>query len=190
MESFCLPGKSYPRWFVNVYRSLNDTNDDPPDTLRNHMAMLREKNKVMFDNLVSHIESYYDHWAVSPYTLAVQRIESMRKTADFELVSEKNEEAMSLFIEMSTFLMDIYIIADIYLGAFERHDHIVILTGANHTANISRFFTKYCVNTTVTMKQNEKGNIPSGKAESLAVVPGLYIPEKLKVLKDKAKHGR
>lgn len=164
LKTLVLPKKRYKKWFVDLFRILNQTDNDPPDLLREKMAALKTRDRVLYNRLVSHIDTYEDYWAVAPYTIAMGKIEKMRHTESPNFVVEKNKDIKSLFLEMFTFLIDINILTDLFLNTFQNYESIIIVVGCNHLWNISRFFEGIDGVSGMTYKSNYGGNIPEGPA--------------------------
>jgi hypothetical protein len=163
LESLCLADREYPAWFVSLYKELEETRYDPPDTLRDMMREVHRNHPDMYGSIVQHIRSYYQRWAVSPYTLAMARIESMRETRVSQVVAETNADALGLFIEMSSFLLDVYVLLHMVLNeaTMRPGDTVCVLSGAAHSEHIKRFFeSNYAV--TLHTKYDALGRLHAG----------------------------
>jgi hypothetical protein len=184
LEAMYLPGKKYPVWFINLYKILHMTNGMPTDDLRNKMKVLEEKNKKLYDTLVYHMKSYYVDWAVSPYTQTLERLESMRHTQSPNLVAEKSASASDILIEISSSLLDLQILLDIYLNPPANDETIIVMAGLYHTSHLSRFFAQ---NHPISHKYNDDGNITSGDARAGFITINPRIPSKLIEIKGQQK---
>jgi hypothetical protein len=181
LEAFYLADKQYPKWFVQLYKDVNETDDMPPSPLRDTMRALLERDQGMYNVVAQHMRTYYAKWDASPFTAAFERIESMRRTLSLRLVAQQNKYAMALFVELTNFLMDLYIILDIVSRPLEPGTTVVVLSGAQHTEHLARFFAMFG---TVVTKSDLECDIPEGVARDgyASLVP--KIPKKLANLKD------
>jgi hypothetical protein len=160
-KSFYHPDMSYPDWYIELYKIANKTDAPPSDVLRVKMSELKMRSQSVYDTLLTYIDSLVTKWAVTPYTNAFKKMESMRNTKQSKLVAENRQEVYAVLVELTSFLLDLFVISDILLKPTRKDDIIVVLTGAAHTLNMSHFFGKYA---SVFYKYNVKGNIPSGEA--------------------------
>jgi hypothetical protein len=144
LESFCLADRDYPEWFRDLYGKVSGSSTPMPSPLRDRMRRLRELSEEDYGRVVHYTRHLFGKWAVTPYTAAMARLESRRRTHNSKLVAEKDGFADSLFVELSAFLMDIFIIADILVRTREKKlqkgDTVVVFSGAKHTVNIGVFF--------------------------------------------------
>jgi hypothetical protein len=180
LESLCLPDREYAKWFVDFQSNLGNT--QLPSPLRDMLAEVRTRDASMYARLVDHVRSYYKPWDVSAYTPAFRRIESMRRTANSRVVAEKDSLVNDVFVEMTTYLFDVYVIAHFLLNPPAKDEAVVIMAGMNHTMNIVRFFERY---TTVWFKFDADGNLPEGNAILGYQVPRSHIRQKLIALKNR-----
>lgn len=182
LESLVMPDKSYAQWFVKLYKDINETDDDPPSLLRTQMTELRTRSPTMYERLVRHIDGYYGAWSTSPYTAAFERIESMRKTANTKVVVELHSPVRAVFDEMTTHLMDVYILLDLLLDVPSAKETVVVLSGANHSTNLARFFAE---DSQIHFKFNKNGNITQGNAINQLAYIVPKVPNILRELRNK-----
>jgi hypothetical protein len=174
LNALVLPEYDYPHWFRKLYEEAYEDKTPPPSFLKENIAKLSPEN---YQRLKLHIHYYHTKWAVTPFTKAMMRFEGLRVSASSRVIGQVNNTAKDLFIEMFTFLLDIYVITDILNRPPEANEIIVALTGAQHTENLTRFFAQD--STQVLSKWDATGNIPEGPArESFGEIPGK-IKEKL-----------
>lgn len=157
LESLYMPDLDYPDWYKSLYKLINNT--DPGDPLREKMKKLKLKNPTIYHEVTDHMRSYYyERWARTPYTIAMNKIEAMRLTTNSQMVGSKKPEAKRLFIELTSYLLDLNVILEFYLS----EDKVfVLLAGLEHMGAIVRFFER---KTNVYSKFDVNGNIPEGPA--------------------------
>lgn len=157
LESLYMPGQDYPLWYKSICKLIN--NSEPSNPLREKMEKLKSKDPTMYQNIVDHMRSYYyGRWARTPYTVAMNKIEGMRLTANSRMVGSKKPEAKRLFIELTSYLLDLNVILDFYLSGEKQ---FVLLAGLEHVGAIVDFFGQ---RSTVYSKFDKNGNIPEGPA--------------------------
>lgn len=173
LESLYMPGLDYPGWYKALHKTI--TSQDISSPLRDRMSALREKKPDVYEKLVQHMRSYYQRWARTPYTIALGKIQKERRTLSPRLVRSKNKDALDLFVELTSYLLDLNFILEVYLS---ENKTVCLLAGLAHVEGICRFFNKE----TIHMKMDKDGNMPEGHA--VHGVPGLAnrIPSLLKRL--------
>jgi len=181
LESFYLVDRDYPIWFIELYKEIYGTNETPPAPLRVMMRDLHDRHRNLYDVVVRHMRSYYSKWDVAPFTIAFARIKSMRHTRS-ALVAAKNKYAKDVLIELTNFLLDLYVMLDIFQKPMVPDTTVVVLTGAQHTEHLVRFFSK--LGPTVT-KGDVFSNIPSGDGVKGPLSLAAKIPEKLVKLQNR-----
>jgi hypothetical protein len=179
LEALCLPDHSYPPWFVSLYKEIEETEESPPDTLRDMMRSMRDAHPGIYKAIVSHIRSYYKRWAMTPYSRAHTRVSLV--------VAQTDPAARALFIELSTFLLDIFVVLDLFLRESEMRpgDTILVLTGAAHSEHILRFFESLFP-IEVRSKFDNTGRIPAGAPMSVETFTN-HMPDILVALENKPK---
>jgi hypothetical protein len=192
LESLCLVDSCYPDWFVELYKKINETSESPPAPLRNMMARLQSCREGAYYNLVvDYMRHLHGKWAVDPYTLAMARVISMRQTRVPNLVAQTNANADHLFIEMSAFLMDIFVIVDVLIrsveGSLSPGDTAVFFGGGKHAENISMFFA-WKLRCETRYKFDAHGDIREGPAVPRPLALGERLPAVMASLKDKPRH--
>lgn len=102
----------------------------------------------------------------------------MRKTANTKVVAQTNSRVNAIFDEMTTFIMDIFVLLDIFIDVPSPNEIVVVLCGANHAVNLARFFAK---DAEICFKFDKHGNIAEGHSQHEAA----FIPAKVpKLLRD------
>lgn len=165
LESLCLANLDYPKWFVQLYEKIHETKDQPlPTPLRVKMHRLREQNVALYDRVVVHIRSYYENWAVTPYTAAIEKIEDMRHTAASKVVAQTDTDTFRVFVELTTFLFDISVILDVLLNEHQikQGNTVVVLAGAAHAEHLASFFEPLVGNDKMCHKYGANGVLPAG----------------------------
>jgi hypothetical protein len=181
LESLVLPDKDYPGWFVKLYRGIYETEDVPPAPLRDKMIVLQERSPVLFERLTAHINGYYSAWAVSPYTAAFVRIDALRNTANSKVLAEKNPDVRAVFDEMTTFLLDVFVLLDILLNMPDSKETVLVLSGANHSVNLARFFAP---DAEIRFKYDKLGDIPAGDSRTETAYIPAKVPNVLRALNE------
>ena len=173
LESLYMPGMEYPEWYKELYKTV--TNREPDDPLKTKMQRLQEQSPSAYNDLVQHMRSYYyGRWGHSPYSVAFERIQSARRTKNSKMVASKKPGARMLFIELTSYLLDLNVILDFLLS---EDKHVFVLAGLAHIAAIVSFFDGKAA---VHFKFNKDGNIPEGPA--IHGIPHLanHMPSLLK----------
>jgi hypothetical protein len=177
LNALVLPEKKYPHWFVSLYQEIHETEEYPPSPLKNDMDKL---SSLDYQKVKQHISYYHTKWAVSPFTQAMLKLENIRDSASTRVIGQVNNIAKDLFLEMFTFLLDIYVIVHLLNHPPKRNEIVVMLTGAQHTDNLTRFLAPD--SEVVSSKFDAKGNIPEGEAiQGFGEIPPL-IKDKLRNL--------
>jgi hypothetical protein len=155
LESLYLPDQSYPRWFKALYKNLFATEGHISDDLRDMMKSLRDASDNAYAHVLGHFRSLYASWNV-------EHVENMRMTADSKVVAKKNARVREIFIDMTNFIIEIYVILDLILRPPPEGETVVVFAGVTHTANIGAFLHKQ--SSLSSYKYGPTGNIPSGQA--------------------------
>jgi hypothetical protein len=173
LESLYMPGTEYPTWYTELYTSITGERAGSP--LRQKMERLKQEQPSVYQELVEHMRSYYyGHWIRTPYTEAMYRTQSFRRTKKSRINGPgKNPGGKSLFIELTSYLLDLTVILDFLLSEDKT---FFVLTGIEHTSAIVNFFENKAA---VFFKTSPDGNIPEGGA--VQGIPDLenHIPEVL-----------
>jgi hypothetical protein len=160
LESLYMPDKDFPDW----YKAM--TNNELSDQLRQKMKHLREVQPDMYHKVVEHMSSYYyGRWAKTPYTAALNKIQAVRRTTNSRMVGSVNPASKRLFIELTSYLLDLTVILEFLLST---EKNTFVFAGLEHIGAIVNFFAD---KTIIYSKMNKNGNIPSG--EALNGVPNL-----------------
>jgi hypothetical protein len=187
MESLCLPDRQYPRWFVVLYKTINETDQQPPALLRDMMMELRRLDGNSYALVIEFISYLHGKWAIDPYTRAMSRVAAMRQTHASKLVAQIQSKADQLFIELSCFLLDVFVVLDILLkklkGALGEGHDVVLFAGAKHAENVAMFFAKW-MRCKVGYKFAADGNIAAGPAVPKTVRLGDRVHSHMVALKD------
>ena len=155
LESLYMPGQDYPDWYKEIIREPSGASGQ----LREKMEKLKIKDLETYQELVDHMRSYYyNRWARTPYTVALNKIEAMRLTKNSRMVASKKPEAKRLFIELTSYLLDLNVILEFCLSEDKR---FVAIAGLEHIGAIVKFFEK---KTNIYSKFDKHGNIPEGPA--------------------------
>lgn len=153
LESLYMPDLDYPDW----YKAL--TNNELSDPLRQKMRHLREVQPDMYHAVVEHMRSYYyGRWAKTPYTVALDKVQAVRRTANSRMVGSVHPASKRLFIELTSYLLDLTVILDFLLS---KEKNGFVFAGLEHIGAIANFFADKA---TVYSKFDKNGNIPSGHA--------------------------
>lgn len=154
LESLYMPDQDYPEW----YKAL-PPNNELSDPLRQKMKRLREVQPDMYHKVVDHMSSYYyGRWAKTPYTAAMNKIQAARRTANSRMVSSVHPASKRLFIELTSYLLDLTVILDFLLS---NETNVFVFAGLEHVGAIANFFADKAI---VYSKCDKNGNIPSGHA--------------------------
>jgi len=142
LESLCLPDERFPKWFLDLYKEAYDTRTEPPDTLRDMMTDLKRNAPEMYEPMVAHIRSYH--------------------------AETDTQNSCDLFIELTSFLLDIYVLLDVLLNRQKLvvGDTVITLTGAAHAEHITRFFLHNFPGIRILSKSDEKGRLQAGRAQA------------------------
>ena len=194
-DSLYLPDVQYPEWFVSLYQTIAGNNIYPPSPLKDKMNALRTLSLSDYDSVTRHVRSLYRVWKMTPlpFTVAMERVESMRHTKSNALVAQTSEDAHRLFLELGSYLFEINVIVDILIKirnkTYDAGDSVVILCGMKHAASIGLYFG--CgINLPIYHKIDKgyEGTIPAGEANNgtymlpnMAARPILNLNNKPKV---------
>lgn len=162
LESLYMPDLDYPGWYKDLHKTITGQEINSP--LRDRMAALKKKTPDVYKDLVQHMRSYYQRWARTPYTIALGKIQQQRHTLSPRLLRSKNKDALDLFVELTSYLLDLNFILEVFLS---ENKTVCLLAGLAHVEGIARFFSKE----TIHMKIDKDGNIPEGPA--VHGVPGI-----------------
>ena len=90
------------------------------------------------------------------------------------------ESKSGLFSEMTSFLLDLFVLLDILTSIVEKRvvdgDTIVVLTGDQHTENITKFFADKVSEVNIFEKKSTSGRIHQGASTKLTTRPKLHKP--------------
>lgn len=175
LESLYMPGLDYPQWYKQLFMTI--TNSIPTSPLRDRMQQLQQQLPDAYHRLVNHMRTYYyGRWARTPYTVAMDRVQSARRTINTKMVASKKPNAKNLFVEITSYLLDLNAILEFLMS---KDDTVFLMAGLAHVDAIAHFFDPF---TTIYMKADKHGNIPSGDAMHAAPNLRNRAPNVLKEL--------
>lgn len=135
IESMVIPGREMRTWYVKHLHALGIVSTENP--IKKELKKLMYADPEYYHIIIRYMQSYYNNIVTenSHFTSALQHMKATQRTKSPNLITDKYDSAYDIFIDLYTPIMDIW-----FMVLMREKNRIIILAGANHTANLSWYF--------------------------------------------------
>lgn len=136
LMSLLLPDRPFPAWYLRCYHDATDQGS----LVKLYMSDVKDTDPVYYVGIRQYLEEKLEYILSSntAYSGVMDMVRQRRRTASERMEIMKDPELEHFFVVLYSFLEDVHVLAHSRLADCA---HYVVITGAAHTMNMSRFFT-------------------------------------------------
>lgn len=178
LMALILPDRMFPAWYLKYYHT-GQTPLSQNSGLKVLLQRIKEAHPEYYKDILLHLQHKL-HLMLDTnmlYSPVMDLVADRRKSRSSNIELMKDKPTEFFFVILYSFMLDIYVIAHNFVSALDsRWDHYVIVAGATHAQNISRFFTPKAVSSWHTVDISGKACVTTHGDEFVSNRP-IFVKE-------------